>query len=142
MGESVRSYSEKEVFVEKEITLFRRAMILVNEVPEAFDLRGLRCHELARAVTRMLEDEGEKGLEVVDGNYGPVEHSWITIPRPFATEGFTILDVYACGRMPQVQLVHNVWALPEHRLYQPGPRRDDINLKHLNYLLDFWKRND
>lgn len=56
----------------------------------------VRCHELARAVHRCL---GGLRTAVADGYLGFVEHSWLELP------GRLVLDVYAPGRLPQVQLV-------------------------------------
>jgi hypothetical protein len=71
----------------------------------------LRCHELAGAVQRALDED----LIVVDGKCGPVEHSWLV-----CADG-VILDPYAPGRLPAVQVVDPIAAN-----YRPGDPRDDI----------------
>lgn len=80
-------------------------------------IRELRCHELVRAVGGIL------GLVPVDGTYGAVEHSWL-VPRK---EQGWLLDVYAVGRLPQVQLVDTTSLLPEFKLFQAGAPRLDLD---------------
>lgn len=144
---------------------FAKAAELVEGLDEAqWDTRSgkpprVRCHELARAVGRVL------GLPVQDGNYTCVAHSWLLVPDarrprksqldPGGTPGVIgetprqaayfyswILDVYAVGRLPMVQLV-DIVNLPgaygpareirkpaDLRIryqYEHGPTRDDID---------------
>lgn len=76
--------------------------LMVAAVPDGDHLLGkpIRCHEMARAVGRILD------LPVVDGVCGAVQHSWLTIKaHQDPTEREFILDVYAVGRLPPVQLV-------------------------------------
>ena len=73
----------------------------------------LRCHELARAIRRVI---GDRTLLVVDGHCGPVEHSWLR-----CADG-VIVDAYVPGRLPSVQIVDSIVA----GLYRPGPARRDI----------------
>jgi hypothetical protein len=141
----VKSYSELEVFSPEELLLWRRAVDLVARIPEPGSGREIRCHELARAMGRVL------GLEVQDGHYGFVEHSWLwtrPLPRSALTRetrlGFpNILDVYAVGQMPQVQLVacenpglpHVGWA------YRPGKAREDVDeqmVLRLRAVIEEW----
>jgi len=75
----------------------------------------LRCHELARAILSIL-DEDPINLEVVDGHCGPVEHSWLRYG-----DGL-IIDAYAPGRLPAVQIVDPLVGSG----YRPGPERRDI----------------
>lgn len=157
----MKSYSEERIFDAEEIRLLRRATSLVervrSEVPRsaiqesatrACDPRELvtpskgeiRCHELARAVGRVLS------LEFIDGSYGFVDHTWLwTTPFPKeATEealalGFpNILDVYAVGQLPQVRLVscRSGGALPHVGWsYRPGRPRTDIDWKLVQELV-------
>lgn len=135
--ERVRGHAESKIFVAEEILLFRRAVALVEVVP---DLPKLRCHELTRAVGRVL------GLEHEDGFYGFVDHSWLwtrpldrTSPMVLHTRiGFpNILDVYAVGSLPMVRLVdcahtslpHVGWA------YRPSKPRDDIDQEQIEALV-------
>lgn len=62
-----------------------------------------RCHELARAIGQI------HGLQVQDGYYGYVEHSWCWMTPWMEVElGYplipNLLDVYAVGKLPMVQL--------------------------------------
>jgi hypothetical protein len=116
-------YSERLIFTEGELELWRRARILVAAVDLRLlilDGQELRCHELARVVGRILT------LPITDGKYGHVEHSWLTI-APTARGGCgCILDVYSPGQVPQVQLLDTFVGLGHRELYKPGVIRDDI----------------
>lgn len=82
--------------------LYKQAVVMVGALPDGDHLNGkpIRCHEMARAAGRVL------GLEVVDGVCGAVQHSWLTLKaHQDETEREFILDVYAVGRLPPVQLV-------------------------------------
>ena len=108
----MNGYAETEVFTPREKLLLRQATELVEIAPYEVYGNLVRCHELARAVGKVL------GLEHEDGRYGFVEHTWLwTEPR--ADEKFcapwvlpNVLDVYTPGSMPQVQLVHMATGLP------------------------------
>lgn len=121
------AYAAQEVFSAPEQFLLTKAQALIGAAP-TYDLGGelIRCHELARAVGRVLE------LTVQDGFYGFVEHSWLWLSMP--TPDYRrfpryhlpkILDVYVPGSLPQVQLVDTASGLC-HR-YLPAEPRDDIN---------------
>ena len=56
----------------------------------------------------------EHKIDVVDGHCGPIDHSWLRCSG-------VILDVYAPGRLPAVQLVD-----PQVGGYRPGKPRDDV----------------
>lgn len=147
----MKSYSEEEVFAPWEIQAFTRAVELVDSVPPS---TGLRCHELARAVMMRLVEEWSSSpersdpgvlshgfeIQVIDGYYGMVEHSFIYLGR-VAAGGFgappNVLDVYTPGRMPQVQLVSSSSTLPFY--YRRGTPRDDIKIGIVESLLTFWK---
>ena len=98
----MKGYSELNIFTPNEIHLFCRATFLVEGVKDAMEIR---CHELARAVGRVLD------LEVQDGSYGFVDHAWLwTTPlkRKLGGDriGFpNILDVYSPGHLPMVRLL-------------------------------------
>jgi hypothetical protein len=95
----------------------RKLLALVEQsVSRVSDEWGneLRCHELARAVHIVTYEHGYK-LVVVDGKCGLIEHSWLML------DGGRILDPYAPGRLPAVQLVD-----PIVGAYRPGEKRDDI----------------
>lgn len=117
------SYSKRKVFSDRELDLWRRARVLVSAVDLGLpELEGkeLRCHELARVVGRILD------LAVIDGHYGCIEHSWLVIePAQLGVLPF-VLDVYAPGQAPQVQLLDMNIVLGHRDLYRPGDRRTDI----------------
>jgi hypothetical protein len=123
----MRSYSEEEIFSEAEVLLLQKATKVVAGLNAS---GGIRCHELARAIGWLLE------LEVQDGYYGFVDHSWLWTTRLDLERVITprlglpnILDVYCVGSMPMVRLVdcqhtalpHVGWS------YRPSEKRRDID---------------
>lgn len=133
----MKGYSDSHIFTGEERSLLRRATRMIEALADA-DWESVRCHELARAVGRVL------GLEVEDGFYGFVDHSWLwTRPKPAHTLtariGFpNILDVYSVGSLPMVRLVacenpslpHVGWA------YRPGPERTDVKHGLVDVLVE------
>ena len=115
----MKAYFEREAFSLGDMALYERAEWAFQALPER-DSKGrdLRCHEVARIVFQMLPDFAPYDVEIVDGRYGHVEHSWLNLrPR-------LILDPYAVGRVPPVALVDTTLGLGD--MYRPGPRRTDI----------------
>ena len=131
----MNSYSLK-IFSGADAQYLKHATALIDRLPSSYlaenlfekKLHVVRCHELARAVGRMF------GLMVIDGKYGAVDHSWL-MPGPH------ILDVYAVGRLPQVQLVSIETLLP-HGMYRIGPTREDIDTAFVQEIVDFWTKDD
>ncbi len=124
------SYSARRIFKVRELELQAEAERLVASVPTDIVSDEIRCHELTRAVGRILD------LQYQDGFYGFVDHTWLWT-TPFKSNvlneqsrlGFpNILDVYSVGSLPMVRLVdaqhtslpHVGWA------YRPHKERDDI----------------
>ena len=125
----VRTYAEMEVFSTDEIEHWYRATEIVAWLPSKVGGQLVRCHELARFVGGLL------GLEVQDGLFGFVDHSWLwTGPRrgTMLWQLPNILDVYVPGQMPPVQLIHVATGLPMS--YQSGPARTDIRTEALEFL--------
>jgi hypothetical protein len=107
------TYAERECFREAHLRLRSRVETLVGRVADSWG-NELRCHELARAVHLVVYEE-EHVIVVVDGHCGPVEHSWLR-----CSDG-VILDAYAPGRLPAVQIIDPIVGTA----YRPGtPRRD------------------
>jgi len=131
----MKSYSEREIFSDIELQLLRLATKMVDAIPTVTSLKPgeVRCHELARAVGKLLD------LQVQDGYYGFVDHSWLwTRQRLQGETAWTlpnILDVYAVGSLPMVQLVDMHHTGPGHAMvYRPlaEPRTDiDEQMVHL-----------
>lgn len=118
---TMHSFHETEHFTEVAVALFRRAQEIVSAIPDPeTGAEPWRCHEVARVVGWSL------GLEVVDGTYGHVSHSWLVVPGGGTSGCDAILDVYAAGVLPQVVLVDLYHALPARQNYKPGKPRDDV----------------
>lgn len=105
------------------VEVWKRACGLVEKIPdEGFE--NVRCHELARAVFRVLCTGGTPawrgGQELMDGRVGAVEHSWIKL-------GGAILDPYFPGVLPQCVLIDGWDLVPMTTLYKRGPDRTDID---------------
>lgn len=116
----MKGYSETDAFTRWEMTQLAGAAAMVARVSHA-----PRCHELAHAVASVL------GLQPQDGHFGLVEHSWIWLTpadRPWTPGTYppNVLDVYAVGSLPQVQLVYMRGMLPYTQAYRPGPPRSDV----------------
>lgn len=114
------TYAERACFHSLHLQLLARVEAFVSCVSRAWG-DELRCHELARAVQRVLDED----VAVVDGKCGPVEHSWLVCA------GGVILDPYVPGRLPAVQIVDSIVGTT----YRPGPPRDDIRLAVIDQLV-------
>lgn len=119
----MRSICQLEYFSRKTNRAFEAATRIVDMLPDT-DEDGalLRCHEVARVVHAVLRVSGAR---VVDGKFGGVEHSWIRFvdgPKDY------ILDVYAIGSLPPVQLhEEHPWAFERGKQYIEEDKRGDIN---------------
>lgn len=125
----MRGYSYTHVFNVGEIGLRALAEKCVEAIPEDNE-SALRCHEIARAVGRVL------GLDHQDGYYCAVDHTWLIVPDLRLGGGRCILDVYAVGRLPMVQLVEVQSPGLGHRaLYEAGELRGDIRNETIDRLV-------
>ena len=115
------TYAERACFQPSHLRALTRAQELVARVSDTWG-NELRCHELARAVQRVL---GDGSLTVVDGHCGPIEHSWLRF-----SDG-AILDPYVPGRLPAVQIVDAIVAAA----YRVGTPRRDIRRSILDRLV-------
>lgn len=98
----MKGYAATEIFTEQDLTLHMAASKLVSLMPED----GRSCHKVAALIADALD------LPLVRGGYGIIEHSWLVLPSG------TLLDVYAPGRYPPVQLVDaRTVTLPESKSY-------------------------
>lgn len=102
----------------------RDAVANLRSLPDSVQER-IRCHELARAIARRRSIDAK----VVDGKYGRVEHSWLLI---HGSE--YVLDVYCCGRLPQVQVIDMFCGLLHSTLYVEGDPRNDIDQMMVDLL--------
>lgn len=117
------TYAERACFMRTHLRLLALADACVARLSDSWG-NELRCHELARAVERVAWKR-EYRLEVVDGHCGPVEHSWLRL-----VDG-VILDVYAPGRLPTVQIVDPLVG----GAYRPGALRSDIRQQVVDRLV-------
>jgi hypothetical protein len=119
------SYAAKDEFPPQEQVLLEKLSELIPRIPEEI-ASPIRCHELTRAVARLY------GLAHVDGHYGRTEHSWLyTRLKPRASKNY-ILDVYAVGRLPMVQLVD---AYYYRDTYIESTERTDIDHNAVEQIL-------
>lgn len=133
----MRGYAETEIFKPREIELFKTATTLIEYVPNKVNGKIVRCHELARAFSKLLD------IPYEDGRYCFIEHTWLWTrpldPWPFATSEKwqlpPLLDVYMPGQMPQVQLLDvSSHSMPHE--YRPGSPRDDIDEVAVKTIFD------
>lgn len=122
-------YAERACLASAHLEAYRAARAFVGRVSSHLSPAGeeIRCHELARAVVRCLRPAvpARLSLRVVDGSLWSVQHTWIEIcGSPEETSLDAILDVYAPGRVPQVQLLDNHASVIVG--YRPGSPRGDI----------------
>ncbi len=137
----IESYAETTVFGTDEIRKYMLAAMLVGGLDHNFN--DVRCHELARAVGKFIS------LPHQDGYFEGVEHSWLWT-REIETDELSfmyksgalgirppsIIDVYAPGCIPMVQMVDpGAWQLPYRRAYRVGKPREDIRENVIARLL-------
>lgn len=122
------------VFSPYALALHAWAEEAVRNLPEPSHTPGkesfLRCHEIARAFAHVME------LPFEDGHYCAVEHSWLYVKHPKEAYAECILDVYAVGRLPMVQLVDvKTASLSHYKLYREGKKRTDIRERDVEKVL-------
>lgn len=122
----MRSYAET-VFSADAREALRIAEAVVRALPDGPAGEWLRCHEVARAVCSRLTD-----ALLFDGVFGGfMPHTWLYVRN--GSETRVLLDPYAIGRLPQVQLVD-----PSFRMcdaYVRGDLRKDIRRAELAALI-------
>lgn len=111
------TYAERACFRPSHLRVLTLVETYITRVSDTWG-NELRCHEVARAVKLVVDHEElvEHELDVLDGKCGPIEHSWLRF-----SDG-VILDPYAPGRMPAVQIVDPIVGAA----YWPGAPRSDI----------------
>jgi hypothetical protein len=119
------SYSAKSEFQPREQVLLELLTSLIPRIPEELG-DPIRCHELVRAVSRLYQ------LPWADGHFRRTEHSWI-YTRPLGPGKNYILDVYAVGRLPMVQLMD---AHYYRDLYVEGPERSDLDFESVSKIMN------
>lgn len=135
----MKSYSERCVFLPSVIRLHRYLSKVIERLDcgthfqgqQLRSIRELRCHELTRAVQRFTEHGAvpyHPSMLLFDGKYASVNHSWLEIQAIGPGASLYILDVYAVGRLPQVQILDTTFQLPHRENYKVGERRDDIDM--------------
>lgn len=158
----MKSYTEREFLHRHRWTL--DAMFEVIEAVPHLDKLGreVRCHELARVATHVLLHDrrrfdydrhimqgngkfpviGRTDFRYVDGHYGPADHSWVVVDDGKPYHDDAILDVYAVGSLPPVQLLYGGFIFRAQRLaFKPGEERGDIREDVIDDLLWLlWKK--
>ena len=122
----MRGYSATQVFTPDE----QKLLMKINNNLALLDNKeweGVRCHEIAHAVGRHFK------LLVGDGHYGAVDHSWCI------TSELNILDCYAIGSLPQVQL-RRVSTPGLMSPYREGGARKDIDEDKVEALISWFKK--
>jgi hypothetical protein len=124
-------------FTELEMNAWYIAVAVAMDI-KARRIRGLRCHEMARAAARIFEMEVQDGaVGGLSRTFSGIEHSWLWtktgfpgFDNPIQLLGWkgNILDPCVQGGFPPAQLVSGHLAVGLiGRHYRPGPMRDDIN---------------
>lgn len=121
-----------------ELEAFELVTKWVTFIPNPVGADPWRCHEVTRAIAKMLHKRTMRQWRLYDGYYGACEHTWLMTPED---KRGIILDCYAVGRLPMVQLVDVSGPTIESAAYQPdlfGGRepefRDDIDFKVVDFL--------
>lgn len=126
----MKSYAERESFTDGALQLHQLANRIVACIPHSIGSEEIRCHELARAVAKLLRSELPAGdeLHVQDGHFGILEHSWIEYHTAIeSAHRCFLLDVYAPGVHPQVLLIDTTVIIRDAIRHVPQGPRDDIN---------------
>lgn len=116
VGTGSRDVGGAVAFTRAEQELLQVATNLVAALPAA---PGRRCHELARALGKVLQ------LPTSDGAVDTVEHSWLWTTNEPQDVRAKILDPQVPGVLPGVQLV-DPWS-PRGRRYVQGRDRSDLD---------------
>lgn len=112
------TYAERVCFRFPHLQRLAQVVFCVDLVADSWG-NELRCHELARAVHRVLYNNDRNDdfpSIVVDGKCGLIEHSWLLF------HDGVVLDPYVPGRLPSVQIIDAIVATS----YCPGKLRTDI----------------
>lgn len=138
----------RDPFTVKEFQAWAMAFKLILEL-EANPIQGMRCHEIVRAMGRVLN------MDVVDGyvgtafeDFGGVQHSWLwTAPFPqtedpkslMAWNG-NILDPWVQAGVPRAQLISGRLEMGNLYIrYRPGKPRTDIRNEEIDELERFFE---
>lgn len=127
-------YSAINVFTAEEIKTWHRAKELIENLPHDNHIGfEVRCHELARAILQCLGNR-HPGIQVRDGKFGIVDHSWIDWVRRGKQ---IILDVYSVASFPMVHLVDfdGSIGIRGARKYVEQEFRTDINENQVSELV-------
>lgn len=126
----MRSISETTYFSSRALDLLERVELAIAVIHHR---KELRCHEVARAIGEFF------GVHVVDGYFGVADHSWCTFEDHSEADRFRqyILDPYAVGRLPQVQLitVSGPVGMAAQQMYREAAPRTDIDATIVSNLI-------
>lgn len=121
----MKSYSETDIFAPFELRLLETTIRAFKKIKDPDTKKDplIRCHEFMRAIAAITEHKN-----VVDGHFGPVDHTWIDLVVKFPKKGVShhLLDGYCVGSLPSARLIDAEKILPYEVAYRPGKPRDDI----------------
>ena len=133
----MRNYTES-LATRSNMARYRIAESAVGHFPVADPQGGWwRCHEVARAIALLLEEEGLP-VTVVDGKFCSIDHTWLAW-RDEGSPYLRILDPYCVGSLPQVRLMVGDGSLGDSiRCYRPdhGLVRGDIDQSLVALLVE------
>lgn len=134
----MKGYSATQIFPKTVQEIYHRVCGIPPLIPDRDGGMLVRCHEVARIVAELFP----RGVTVVDGFYqGPhvmrAEHSWLEV-----VNSSFILDVYAVGRLPLVQLIHAPPGTAHREAYKDTPyKRDDIRTEFVQRTANWIREN-
>lgn len=134
----MKGFAHDKRFGHLSLRAHRYACLLIDDISEPRP-GFYRCHEIARFVFEGLDRLGFllDGDRVIDGWHVGSEHSWIALWGSIAeSEGGqqVILDPYAVGRFPIVQLVDVSSPLLLRDQYREEEPRTDIRHDVMEFL--------
>ena len=121
----MRGFSDTKMLNSNELELMGKAARYISIIPSSI---GFRCREVSRAIGYLLN------LQVQDGHYGLVEHSWLWLqPWTWGTHPPSILDPYVIEYVPKVRIVEFNPSIRD--LYNPRKDPYVINQNMVNTLI-------
>lgn len=112
----------------------QRVYHLAAQAVESFnEVEGVRCHEVVRAVHRLIagvDPALAEQVQVVDGRYSAVDHSWLAFGQDW------VVDCYSVARWPMVQVLDVGTLAVVRQFWRTEPRTDIDEAAIAALLLD------